>query len=293
MNKKQKQLIETYFRKREIVVNYKNTSLTEVENIFLIGQGKKPIIVRIEDWVLKRIEKEPNFIKNLDIDNLSSRNIGDILTTQPLVIDYLNSVIDKVESEDITRIILNSPEFIKKFDISKIDGPEIPSVIIKYPKLINYLDLNKMSGFGVSYVLIEKPNYIKKLGGVTHKMLGYFVMTVLKHQPTLVDFLDIKKMDGDKISNLLTSQPTLIDKLNPILDRLTNSNVMNILVSHPNLIKKINVKNLDEEYITAILIRQPILIDQLDIGILDGYFIDEILTFQPQLRPKFEERGLI
>ena len=187
MNKKQKQLIDTYFRKREIVAEVRKTSFETHENMFLIKQNKKPFFSGV----------------------FRSEKIVEILSNNPSFVDMLP--LDKIGSDGVRDVLLKQSSLIKKLPINRLNGGDVGLILEKHPNLVDYLPIEKMGSDSIRSLLIKQPPLVNKLP--TKSMVGKDIMSVLRYQPSLIGELPIEKMSNYEIKVLLhLHQPELRGK---------------------------------------------------------------------------------
>ena len=152
MNKKQKQLIDTYFRKREIAVGVSFVDFEQYENVFLMMQGKKPIIGEISDNALDLI-MNPHNINNLKhhINELSGYDVSKILIYHPFLIDDLP--IETLNQYDISYILNNQPSLVHKLPVETLNSYNVSRILLTNSSLVDDLPLENMDNDDIRYLL--------------------------------------------------------------------------------------------------------------------------------------------
>ena len=146
MDKEQKQLIRTYFRKRNIATNTGSGEYAGYELDF----GVRNNIIN------------PNDIK------LNAHGIVNLITKYPHLISYFENRLDELEGYNIVQILKKQPQLITYFKdrLNELDGVDISELLKSQPKLINYFKniLNDLYVTDISMILKNQPkliNYFK------------------------------------------------------------------------------------------------------------------------------------
>ncbi len=188
MNKKQKELVDTYFRKRTILSERDYRDFEFHENEYLINNNKKPIIRGLTD-------EELNFFINP------------------------KSLIRKLETNDdeflrdsfITYFLIFRPNFINYIPVNNLGGMSIAILLKKHPQFIDKLPVHNLGGFSVGQIIKHQPTLVDKLP--LDYLDGWDLRQIILREPTLVEKLPINKLGGHDIINILSEIPSLIDKL--------------------------------------------------------------------------------
>jgi len=193
MDKSQKELIKTYYRKRGIAVkqnfsqynfkNYEYSSYALKNNLIDLSNLK-------DDEIINILVNEPSMIHTLDKD-FNNLDIAKILNGQPKLIDYFKDKLSDLEGGQIGFIISRQPQLIKYFenDLDKLDGDRIEFVLRFQPQLFDYFK-----------------DYLGKLGPRSIISLLY-----THTEPPFTDLIKdrVGTFDARDISNLLEKHPEL------------------------------------------------------------------------------------
>ena len=207
MDKVQKQLIDSYFRKRKIAREQSRHSKYEDFEIIYMVRNNMPI----------------------DLLTLSSDEMCDILKQHPEYVEVLKPRLKFIRELEIAKILIMQPQLINYFDISRITGSYISMIIADQPELIDRFDLSKVM------------NADKISNDAEDVSLN--IARIVSKQPQLVDKFDLTKVKGWHIYNILVEQPQLIDRFDLSKVKIGNKEVKRLLFHQPQL--KPYFENLD------------------------------------------------
>jgi len=166
MDKSQKQLVDTYFRKRGIA-NVQNTSYEfEAYEILYLINNKIPFDFSSlkAGTIADILVKQPSLVNKLDLSKISyeesnsfdtTYKINYILKYQPQLIDYID--ISGFDGYHIADLLIIQPLLIDKVDLSILNDENITDILKEQPKLINRLDLSILDDKHISEILKEQP----------------------------------------------------------------------------------------------------------------------------------------
>jgi len=174
MDKAQKQLFDTYFRKRNIANNqpeawegqYNENAFTYYETEYLLTHDTG---IRVDSSSVDiYISNEPKSkLEKINMDTLSPKALTTALEIS------CKFFYDRVKPERIAElngnqifwIVYNHPDCADKFDLSKIDDSndiyrlaKMAYDDLEYPDIINKLNLKKMNSRDISLLLHQFPN---------------------------------------------------------------------------------------------------------------------------------------
>ena len=120
MDKLQKQLIKTYFRKRGMTSNRLGFEDYEINYI--------PIAIK------------NNLINSNNLDKVEPSHIAIILIEEPDLIDYFKDKLNKFKPIHIKWVLRNQPSLINYFKdrLNELDSDDIGSILDKQPQLKKY-----------------------------------------------------------------------------------------------------------------------------------------------------------
>lgn len=147
MDKAQKELIGTYFRKRDIA---------RKQNVEKYGYKSHEILYKLNNDVL-------------DINKLDLEEITDLLMELPELIDRIKSSrLNKLDEFSIKDILIAQPQLVNRFDLNKFDDWNIREILMKRPELIDAqglngskMNLNLLNNNDMQYLLKQQPTLAK------------------------------------------------------------------------------------------------------------------------------------
>lgn len=161
MDKSQKQLIDTYFRKRNIAVaNY--LSLPDYEIVYALSNDIK---INIDDSYTFRLAKivseHPEIIGKIDLNLFDNDDIVDILSAEKGFELYKHFDLRNLTNRNIVDILYNKPEYIDLIDINGLTSKEIELLLRYRPNLISKLDISKLSSKEIESAIFHHPELKK------------------------------------------------------------------------------------------------------------------------------------
>ena len=166
LNKKQKQLINTYIRKREIAVNVNNTQYYDEIYELIDVDESHPNYYKLYEY---------NFLITNDLlkpDKLPLKNIVYFLITKPETINLFKYAIPRIHGAYLRVLLIKQPQFISlinNYDLNDLNNDEVADILTKQPDLINYFKhrLNNIDKDIVQWMLRVQPQlepYFKEWG---------------------------------------------------------------------------------------------------------------------------------
>jgi hypothetical protein len=199
MDKSQKELIKTYYRKRGIAV----------------GQGYP-----YESHELSKESIESGLTK-IDKETLKDQGLRDVIVDKPELIPTIMKYIDFNDSNvfgigEITKILRDDPKLIKLFvGNSSIGG-------MYFGDIINVLHKEPQS---ITYFL----KYIDRTNKLT-------IAWIIRTFPEFIDYFK-NDLTGIDIKNIILAQPKLINSFVEYFDKLSREDISSIVVMQPQLKK--------------------------------------------------------
>lgn len=196
MDKAQKQLIDTYFRKRKLA--------TEV------GSGMHFYPYELSYQILSGQK---------DINQFPRKTAVSILMGHPQWFDKVNKP-DTFKDNEIGLILMSQPQLFDKFNpqrIRALDDGSISLILQKQPQLADRFDLTDMSHWDAAKLVAEQPQLLNKFS--VNNFNGYDINTILEKQPQLVDMFDLNKLQPLEFIQILHAQPQLKDNFHPYMHK--------------------------------------------------------------------------
>lgn len=204
MDKSQRQLIDTYFRKRRIAA--KENSVYNLESFELIYSLENNI---------------------LSVNDLKDNEISRCLIKRPDLFEKINSEKDLNEMDFyyIKEIMISRPELIELFDFKKIieyhnfsawnSGEQLVQLLVAYPELINKFPKNIFSNSMVKDLITNQPKllniFINRIE--SERWNANSIVDILNTFPKLKDRFKYAYLSPDDRLYLLYYKPQLVDKL--------------------------------------------------------------------------------
>lgn len=206
MDKKQKELIKSYYRARKGAIgmnvhsqNYVAYELNReaVEND-LVNLNLISFYSASDEYFIKELMRDDIalLLNKMDYDRLrkiaSVSNIINELYFHPEVIKNINW--EKIRNNeiypfDIAYIVAGLPQYFDDDFFMSLDGELVTQLLNKKPNLINKVDYNKMGVHDVARLLGKYPELIKYFKGFIPKMDDYDIMHMLADQPELLKYV--------------------------------------------------------------------------------------------------------
>jgi hypothetical protein len=194
MDKAQKQLVDTYFRKRAMAteqgsgmhfhpyeINYElKTGAKDINN--LPRKTLVSMLINFPQW-FDKVER-PNILNDFEL--------GVLLSAQPQLIDkFKPERIHVLGDTPIAIILSKQPQLVDRFDLSVLDHKDIADILSNQPSLYDKLGSNKFDHIDIA--------------------------KVLEKQPSLADKFNLDLLDHLDLIMILNDQPELRDKLKPYM----------------------------------------------------------------------------
>ena len=235
MDKKQKELIKTYYRKRNIASE--TNDLYEFENY------------EVNDFIIKN--------KLIPYDKINTTDISKFIANNPDLINYFKNRLGKLSPNGISLILFKQPQLIDYFKdrLSELSSYNVSVILSNQPQLIDYFKnrLDKLSPNDIILILSDKPElgeYFKDRLNNKDKEHGYEefryfeIKELLEAKPELAKYFDknkfFKELDDDFIFELLYKHPQVIGYFKDRLGELDKNYIPSLLNKHPQLKKYFN-----------------------------------------------------
>jgi len=296
MDKTQKQLIDTYFRKREIAAGESGYGYPDS------GEGIKP-------YELLYMIKNNKINQEKTMSDSFGNHIAALINKDPRlyqdkdVMPYLNHL----NINHKTNILSNHPEFIDKPEfeniINDLKGNSIEVILEKQPELLNRFDLSKLDTGNLINILAEQPHLVEM--PIFEKALRIYVKNGVRY-----DFW--RKIDGSshlswrnkergevlyanqqrKFVNAVAKYPIYRELFSKEFKRISNyGEMIDLLRADKTLLPYFDLSKPKDYTLRNLLVLLPEVIDKISkeqIDTLDTYNIKQILQYHPDLRPYFE-----
>lgn len=168
MDKTQKQLFNTYIRKRQIAIDSNGNSWNEFELIYLLSNDYNIKTGLYYNDLIQFIQANPNLFTKLNEVELNSLyktgSISGILNYNGIIInrEILEHIdLDKIYNKDLAAVLFYAPDFINKIDVNRFTNDNIEWILKYKPSLINYFDLSKLNIFNIHNILDARPELKK------------------------------------------------------------------------------------------------------------------------------------
>lgn len=205
MDKAQRQLIDTYFRKRAIAAETEDDEyeLTVYELIYLLENNK------------------------VGVNDLKDSEISIILIKRPDLFEKIASEknINELKFRHIFEIMIARPELIDRFDFEKINnyhsfhsenGERLVKLLISHPELIDRFPTNIFSDSTVIELITNQPKFINRF----------------------INRFESEKWNVASIIKILRTFPELIDKFKYTYTYLSPREIFYFLYYKPELVEK-------------------------------------------------------
>ena len=174
MNKAQKQLLDTYFRKRKMAIEIGRMDYNRYELVYLMANDKK-----------------------IDFGKLNAENIVWVLRHYPQKIDEVDLKKLRKQTPKIKRILVDHPSFYDRLNAelnltAEFDGRDISMLLIDAPELINKLDTTKLQGYALTDVIVYNPGLVPILAerGNLDSLIMKNVRDILATHPDLLPYFE-------------------------------------------------------------------------------------------------------
>jgi len=191
MDKVQKELLDTYFRKRRPIAMSMEYGFSAEELKYLVDNGTL------------------DFNKLLPMEQLS---------VNPDVAVRFKFTLRGMDSNEIVRVLVSYPRLYMYMNLDNLSGAGMADLINKRPELVNRLPKSRLDGSHISYVLRMHPELIDHLP--IAKMKGYEIYILLSSKPQLIDKVDLNKIEWDYLEMLTDEHPKIAPMLKPYMDKI-------------------------------------------------------------------------
>ena len=163
MDKSQKQLIDTYFRKRNIGLNpYR--SLQNYEIVYALRNDIKIDLSIVKTNLLaKLVSENPDLINKIDSTIFNIDDVLAILVNENGfgLYKHFGNRINKWYGNQLEDLLYNKPEYVDILDMSRLRGDNIKLLLRHRPNLVSKLDLSKLNSGQIEDVLFHRPELEK------------------------------------------------------------------------------------------------------------------------------------
>jgi len=295
MDKEQKQLIDTYIRKREIAsgehsYGYRNSTgaIEPYELYFLIKTDrinpKKINSGSFNNNITDLIKYKPEVYRDPDIQkylgSLTTNNKGNIIANKPEFIDTFKDDINDLSSGSISYILQHQPQLANRFDLNKLNQSHAIQVIEEQPQFVeNPIFAKHLKN------LVAKGDSLDKTRFWSHLRFGQSYYRYMDHEE------ENKKLDN-KYHNAIVKYP-IFRKLFPekIKEESNRSNLATLLKMDKTLFPYFDLSMTKDYSLYKLLESFPELINKISetqLATIEIYYIKSLLEKQPQLKPHFE-----
>jgi hypothetical protein len=205
MDKAQKRLVDTYFRKRTIASNqgYDEFDFQKHElNYWYVHypeEFKKLDYQQLpSEFVAKVLIDDPSVLKRFPMGlYMNGNDLGQVISKRPELIklEPIQRILWKLQSYNVVAILLDHPELADDLKEVSLDDDDMMYLIAKHPKLMTMTDDYGKTRFNpeyftdamVAYILEKQPQLIKVFN--YKKLIGsYYLHDLLKAQPQLAPY---------------------------------------------------------------------------------------------------------
>lgn len=307
MDKLQKELIVTYFRKRNLIANERPDNRSREEFDYILNHPELFDIEKIYfsySTMIDEIIRHPESIKNYKLEMNDARLrfwIVDILKYVPQLTDFLD--LNKISADDFIKALGFRPELVNKISDEKKKeierDPTFISMIMKNPTLGYHFDLSSIDNeYQIGKLIRKLPMLAKKLN--VKAIDAYNVYKLVGENTKLFKYLDINNRSEEEyieIFKYLGSDATIIYNLlsdpetRPLIKMslIKDYTIKDIIIANPDIVKYIDegiLKDLHSSYKEQILIKHPELVTQIDIRDMYSESIVNLIILQPNIAPK-------
>ena len=297
IDKAQKQLVDTYVRKREIATGdygygYDTNRIQPYELLYLMKTNQvNPEKAKSSSFgqnIVELLKHNPDTYNDPDIQkylpSLSLGNKGNIIAHRQEFIDIFKNDINEFYPASIKYILQRQPQFANKFDLNKLGITDAMDLLAKQPQ---FIEIPKFAKYLRELVSKSENDYWKsdfwrKMKGMDIYMRNNGGMNEEEYSKQHKKFIDavvkypiFRELFSDKLKedsrstdmiDLLKRDETLL----PYFDlSIPKEYVLgDLLEIHPEVINKISKEQIDTLRL--------------------NWEIPDILAKQPQLRPYFE-----
>jgi hypothetical protein len=233
MDKAQKSLIDTYFRKRKISANESyeyNYQPYEINNYTinsnLVDINEKTISGKhFRNMVLDNPKMIPFLAERINFTHIDKGYFAQILEDKPELFEVLGKYLYNYHGFDkyILDMMIDQPILIEKFSdrFDDFNGEMVAQLLIKYSenddilkKIKNYAyDLKFFWGFEIYNVLITKPNLYPYFSEYFHKIKPPQLTMLMQNHHELIEPLksELKRLSDMEIFDIIQANPNYED----------------------------------------------------------------------------------
>ena len=317
MDKNQKELINTYLRKRYISNRGTGLALQRYEINYMAENDPDYLNHLRSDQLLTLLLEKPHLISRANLSRFDTFDAAEFLRRSPQYIDEIN-ILDRFHSSDIVQVLLKQPQLENRFKLSKITQGDMTTLIEYQPQFLDKFDLSRLIGTSKLTIALKYPETILdgRIKITENEIITKVLLKHLRQYPKLLDVIDVNNIhDYEYIKEIINKFPRLVPKLNlkekfvsnydirnllvwkpKLIDQFSEkqlhslepSDIYSILSKYPELIYRLNNWTLLPSHVTGLLKIHPDLIDKLNIHILRSYDLEQVLSQQPQLIDKLD-----
>lgn len=164
MDKLQKQLLDSYIRKRKISLDSVGDVFTNYELVYLLSNDYRIRTNYHGTELILFLRKYPEMINKLneyELNDLYRNKYISIMLydnnkeSNNIIVNSLD--LNKVTKYDLKFVLYYVPELINKVDINRFDNNEIEWFLMYRPELINNFDLSKLNNLNIYNILNKQP----------------------------------------------------------------------------------------------------------------------------------------
>ena len=280
MDKVQKQLLDSYYRKREIATG----------DITYGMFGERGGIQPYE--LLELINSN-----RVNPKKVSGNNISELLKYNPKLYyqENINQYLEKMSLGNISNLIQNRPEFMDMIDkryINRLQSDSISLIVGKHPELIDRFDMNSLKLSDITKLLVKQPQFIDIFIGKLGQLDGFnksrfwhdfhglglrdendsknqrriFLDAMVRYPQYRIFFKDELKKSGHDIGELLKRDYSLLEYFD--FSKLDGHDIYFVLKDHPNLVNRLTSEQLNS---------------------LEELWLNFLLRDHPNLKPYFDK----
>lgn len=202
MDKTQKQLLDTYFRKRDIA----NGQGNNWHHRFQIYE----VIYMLKNEMYDKVN--PN--------KLDGTDIVEILIKEPSLISVLKHYLKNLNISRVKDLLAVRPEYVQYFPQNA-----------RSPLL-------KLNEHSIYKLLLAQPSLIKSLipEQIMHLMTPHVIEILAAHPETLDDLMmHVRRFDSEDLAIVLVKQPSLAERLKPFMSKIDKNTAKVLSMNVPEL----------------------------------------------------------
>lgn len=308
MDKGQKELIQTYFRKRNVVIGDKTMNREKYETEYILKHPEMFDIdsitlgstrwlddlikhpdkfeyynfekndKRFENWNIDEILKYfPQLLPLVNIDEISNFKLVDVLRTNSKLIKYIpKERLDLFNEYHKKELLIKDPDlFSEYFDINIIsqDSSAVIEILMKSPKMGRIMDLTHLDRFDFFTIFKRKPKILKEFD--------------IKKLPVYEKVMEAVSLNAEIVYNILLDDDLREIYLPDI--KLTPYMIKNLAEIDGSFLKYLDLKSLSVYEVYNIIDENPILIKFFDIKAIENPVLTSMfLINHPDQYKKFD-----